>query len=202
MLPIVIEPFVPFVLGRRDRGERGALPKLLRALETRFPDVRVRAPGLDMLGKVGGAVKGALGKGVGAVASLFDNGGILRSGLAFDACDVAVVTNIGEGDHLGLGGIDTLRGKSLTERRVLNAQQAETAVLAWQEDPADAAALEAARPLIDAKRHTLHTHIADPEACLDADPLRLAQVQLSTITGAFSSDDLLGVIFSRFCIGK
>ena len=25
----------------------------------------------------------------------------------FDLCDAAVVTNIGEGDHLGLGGIDT-----------------------------------------------------------------------------------------------
>lgn len=35
-------------------------------------------------------------------------GGILRAGLGFDHCDVAVVTNIGEGDHLGLGGIDTL----------------------------------------------------------------------------------------------
>ncbi len=34
-------------------------------------------------------------------------GGILRSGLGFDKCDVAVVTNIAE-DHLGLGGIDTL----------------------------------------------------------------------------------------------
>jgi tRNA modification GTPase len=27
-------------------------------------------------------------------------------------------------------------------------------------------------------------------------------MQLATITGAFSSDDLLGVIFGRFCIGK
>ncbi|AFL72135.1 UDP-N-acetylmuramyl tripeptide synthase [Thiocystis violascens DSM 198] len=35
-------------------------------------------------------------------------GGILREGLGFDACDVAVVTNIGEGDHLGLGWIDTV----------------------------------------------------------------------------------------------
>lgn len=34
-------------------------------------------------------------------------GGILREGLAFDHCDVAVVTNIGEGDHLGLNEIDT-----------------------------------------------------------------------------------------------
>ena len=34
-------------------------------------------------------------------------GGILREGLAFDYCDVAVVTNIGEGDHLGLFNVNT-----------------------------------------------------------------------------------------------
>ena len=32
--------------------------------------------------------------------------------------------------------------------------------------------------------------------------LRLAQLSLNSITGEFSSDDLLGVIFSSFCIGK
>jgi tRNA modification GTPase len=37
---------------------------------------------------------------------------------------------------------------------------------------------------------------------LMAEELRLAQVSLSTITGEFTSDDLLGEIFSRFCIGK
>ncbi len=34
-------------------------------------------------------------------------GGLLRAGLGFHQCDVAVVTNVAE-DHLGLGGIDTL----------------------------------------------------------------------------------------------
>ena len=34
-------------------------------------------------------------------------GGLLRAGLGFHNCDVAVVTNVAE-DHLGLGGIDTL----------------------------------------------------------------------------------------------
>jgi cyanophycin synthetase len=34
-------------------------------------------------------------------------GGILRAGLGFHNCDVAVVTNVAE-DHLGLGGIDTI----------------------------------------------------------------------------------------------
>ncbi len=37
---------------------------------------------------------------------------------------------------------------------------------------------------------------------LFAEELRLAQVCIGEITGEFSSDDLLGVIFSRFCIGK
>jgi len=37
---------------------------------------------------------------------------------------------------------------------------------------------------------------------LFAEELRLAQEALGTITGEFSADDLLGVIFSRFCIGK
>ena len=35
-----------------------------------------------------------------------------------------------------------------------------------------------------------------------AEELRLAQNALSEITGSFSSDDLLGEIFSKFCIGK
>jgi tRNA modification GTPase len=35
-----------------------------------------------------------------------------------------------------------------------------------------------------------------------AEELRLAQNELSAITGEFTSDDLLGVIFSKFCIGK
>ena len=35
-----------------------------------------------------------------------------------------------------------------------------------------------------------------------AEELRLAQEHLNAITGEFTSDDLLGEIFSRFCIGK
>jgi cyanophycin synthetase len=49
-------------------------------------------------------------------------GGILREGLGFDWCDVAIVTNVGEGDHLGLGGISTVeelaRIKAIPVRRV------------------------------------------------------------------------------------
>jgi tRNA modification GTPase len=35
-----------------------------------------------------------------------------------------------------------------------------------------------------------------------AEELRLAQEAVNSITGEFGADDLLGVIFSRFCIGK
>ena len=43
-------------------------------------------------------------------------GGILREGLGFDRCDVAVVTNIGEGDHLGMAEIHTLEKLALVKR--------------------------------------------------------------------------------------
>jgi cyanophycin synthetase len=49
-------------------------------------------------------------------------GGILRSGLGFDHCETAIVTNVAE-DHLGQGGIDTLeklaRVKSVVPETVL-----------------------------------------------------------------------------------
>ncbi|PAT43624.1 tRNA uridine-5-carboxymethylaminomethyl(34) synthesis GTPase MnmE [Vandammella animalimorsus] len=54
-------------------------------------------------------------------------------------------------------------------------------------------------------------HLAQAQAQLDspapaldllAEELRLAQLALNRITGEFGADDLLGVIFSRFCIGK
>jgi tRNA modification GTPase len=35
-----------------------------------------------------------------------------------------------------------------------------------------------------------------------AEECRLAQNQLSQITGQYTTEDLLGEIFSRFCIGK
>jgi tRNA modification GTPase len=47
-------------------------------------------------------------------------------------------------------------------------------------------------------------HAVQRDAALDllAEELRLAHQALQTITGEFSNDDLLGEIFSRFCIGK
>lgn len=47
-------------------------------------------------------------------------------------------------------------------------------------------------------------HFTAPCVVLEllAEELRLAQNALSEITGAFTPDDLLGVIFTQFCIGK
>jgi tRNA modification GTPase len=47
-----------------------------------------------------------------------------------------------------------------------------------------------------------HLEAAPPPLDLLAEELRLAQNALNAITGEFGADELLGVIFSRFCIGK
>ncbi|MEO5764737.1 MAG: tRNA uridine-5-carboxymethylaminomethyl(34) synthesis GTPase MnmE [Casimicrobiaceae bacterium] len=47
-----------------------------------------------------------------------------------------------------------------------------------------------------------HLSATDPPLELFAEELREAQQALAAITGEFSADDLLGEIFSRFCIGK
>lgn len=60
-------------------------------------------------------------------------------------------------------------------------------------------ALERARQLLETGAEQLSLHGAGE---LLAEDLRQAQQALSEITGEFSSDDLLGRIFSSFCIGK
>jgi cyanophycin synthetase len=44
---------------------------------------------------------------------------LLREGLAFDRCQVAIVTNLGSGDHLGLNYITTLEDLSVLKRVVV-----------------------------------------------------------------------------------
>ncbi|MEF9947327.1 MAG: cyanophycin synthetase, partial [Comamonas sp.] len=46
-------------------------------------------------------------------------GGILREGLGFDRCQVAVVTNVGEGDHLGLNFITTKEDVGVLKRVIV-----------------------------------------------------------------------------------
>ena len=60
-------------------------------------------------------------------------------------------------------------------------------------------ALERAADRLLVAKEQLEVYVAGE---LVAEELRLAQESLSEITGEFSSDDLLGRIFSSFCIGK
>ncbi|ANJ66694.1 cyanophycin synthetase [Halothiobacillus diazotrophicus] len=55
-------------------------------------------------------------------AAVFETarGGILRQGLAFDRCDVAVVTNIGLGDHLGMADIHSVEDLAVVKQVVVD----------------------------------------------------------------------------------
>ncbi|MFJ2988402.1 cyanophycin synthetase [Collimonas sp. NPDC087041] len=72
-------------------------------------------------------------------AAVFETarGGILREGLGFDRCDVAVVTNIGMGDHLGLSYISTVEDLSVVKR-----------VIVENVSPTGHAVLNAADPMV------------------------------------------------------
>ena len=95
-------------------------------------------------------------------------------------------------DHLG---IDLLRAELL---RIAGWQQTGESLFLARER--HLIALRSARKHLDMAGQ----HAAQDDQMLDlfAEELRLAQAQLSSITGEFTPDDLLGVIFSRFCIGK
>ena len=74
-------------------------------------------------------------------AAVFETarGGILREGLGFDRCQVAVVTNIGAGDHLGLNYITTVEDLAVLKR-----------VIVQNVDPAGYAVLNATDPIVAA----------------------------------------------------
>jgi cyanophycin synthetase len=78
-------------------------------------------------------------------AAVFETarGGILREGLGFDRCAVSVVTNIGEGDHLGLNYITTVEDLAVLKR-----------VIVQNVAPGGHAVLNAADPIVAAMAPT------------------------------------------------
>jgi cyanophycin synthetase len=65
-------------------------------------------------------------------AAVFETarGGLLREGLGFDRCKVAVVTNVGKGDHLGLNFITSVEDLAVLKRVIVqNVSTDGTAVL-------------------------------------------------------------------------
>ncbi|MRD73691.1 cyanophycin synthetase [Rhodocyclus tenuis] len=75
-------------------------------------------------------------------AAVFETarGGVLREGLGFDRCNVAVVTNIGKGDHLGLSYISTVEDLAVVKRVIVQNVTPDTGV----------AVLNAADPVVAA----------------------------------------------------
>ena len=91
-------------------------------------------------------------------------------------------------------GIDLLRQELL---RIAGWHQAEDVFIARERH---LRALSDAQEHIAAARNVVESTF--PALELFAEELRLTQQSLGQITGEFTADDLLGVIFSRFCIGK
>ncbi|HEY8026946.1 MAG TPA: tRNA uridine-5-carboxymethylaminomethyl(34) synthesis GTPase MnmE [Burkholderiaceae bacterium] len=111
---------------------------------------------------------------------------------AVDLVGDATHVYLSASDHVG---IDLLRSELLR-------------VVGWQQT-GESLYLARERHLIALKAAHLHLSNAAELAAQDdqsldlfAEELRLTQERLNSITGEFTSDDLLGVIFSRFCIGK
>jgi cyanophycin synthetase len=148
-------------------------------------------------------------------------GGMLREGLGFDWCDVAVVTNVGEGDHLGLNGIHTAaelaRVKAIPVRRV---SERGAAVLN-ADDPLVASMASLCRgAVIFFSRNAESPRIVSHRAaggkavivrdgfiviCSGRDERRVAQVDLLPLTHGgrigFQVDNLLAAVAAGFWLG-
>ncbi|MDB5761738.1 MAG: mnmE [Herminiimonas sp.] len=98
---------------------------------------------------------------------------------------------------------------SATDRIGIDLLRAELLRIAGWQQTGESLYLARERHLIALKAARSHLDMAaqlamqnDQALDLFAEELRLTQERLNSITGEFTSDDLLGVIFSRFCIGK
>ncbi len=134
--------------------------------------------------------------------------GALPRVVVHNKCDLAAVpARVAAADDAGVAGrhvwlsAKTGEGLALLEAEVLAAVGAEGVTEdTWLARERHVAALRAAATHLDAA--AVHAAGVPPPIELFAEELREAQAALSAITGEFTADDLLGVIFGRFCIGK
>lgn len=148
-------------------------------------------------------------------------GGILREGLGFDRCDAAVVTNIGEGDHLGLAGVETAEQLAAIKRTIVENVSSSGAAVLNAADPMTVAmapycpgaviffARDAAHPLIAAHRarggravFVQHDAIVKAEGPRETRVAPLAQVPL-TQEGkiGFQVDNALAATAAAWAVG-
>lgn len=118
----------------------------------------------------------------------------------FNKVDLLTQPFVGGPDQLGISarkdiGLDTLR-----QRLLALAGWNPGAESPWLARERHVRALQDAADHLEAATE----HAAQDDRVLDlfAEELRLAHDSLTSITGRFTSDDLLGEIFSSFCIGK
>jgi tRNA modification GTPase len=113
---------------------------------------------------------------------------------------------IGEGGQTEADGDPlTLRISAKTGAGLGRLKQSLLESVGWQGGSGEGLFMARARhvqALIQAGKHLASAAVAGERLEFLAEELRLAQATLGTITGEFTSDDLLGEIFSRFCIGK
>ncbi len=117
-------------------------------------------------------------------AAVFETarGGILREGLGFDRCNVAVVTNVGMGDHLGLSYISTVEDLAIVKRVLVENVAVDGVAVLNAADPIVAAMAENCPGAVtffsgDRNHPVLATHRAQGGAvvCVDNGEIVLAQ---------------------------
>jgi cyanophycin synthetase len=155
-------------------------------------------------------------------AAVFETarGGLLREGLGFDRCKVAVVTNIGEGDHLGLNYITTVEDLAVLKRvivqnvapdgmAVLNA--ADPIVARWRELPGSVTFFAADRHHPDGHAHRAQgkrvVYIdGDASSCAElgggaADPAREVPLTRNGTIG-FQVENAMAAVAAAWALGS
>ncbi|RZS54968.1 cyanophycin synthetase [Sphaerotilus mobilis] len=117
-------------------------------------------------------------------AAVFETarGGVLREGLGFDRCQVAVVTNLGAGDHLGLNYITTVEDLAVLKRVIVQNVAASGYAVLNAADPITAAMASVCPGQViffaaDRTHPVMATHRAQGRRCvyIDGDHLVAAE---------------------------